>query len=210
MSDTGHQVVIFRRGDTGHQVVIFRGGNKSTVSHVLFIARYVVDNAFIISYGKSFQRGRWSCPWWSDWYVRTASWCCRRDAADDGRSATVRWDIVAMSSRGWSRSKCLLSDFDKATFGRIANANSNGGSVNVSIASVLAAAEDKQRGSVDDPLDNLREVVTNGLWWLALDDWLEDDIAMRICHILSGSTEGVYERCHHFRVMAKCIGDLIA
>lgn len=51
------------------------------------------------------------------------------------RWATVGWDIVAMSWRGRSRSKCLLGDFDKATFGRITNAHSNGSSVNVSIAS---------------------------------------------------------------------------
>lgn len=122
----------------------------------------------------------------------------------------MRWDVVAMPSRRWRRNKCFPSDFDKATFGRIANANSNGGSVNVSIAGQFAAAEDKQRDPVDDPLDPLRKVVANGLSWLSLDDWLKDDIAVEIGNISSGAAVEVYERFHHFRVISKCVSDSIA
>lgn len=117
---------------------------------------------------------------------------------------------MAMSSRRWRRNKCLTSDFDKATFGRTANANSNGGSVNVSMASVLAAAEDKQRGSIDDPLGQFRKVVTNRLTWLSLDDWLKDDVAIKVCNISSGSAVEVYERFDIFRLVAQCVSDLVA
>ncbi len=117
---------------------------------------------------------------------------------------------MAMPSGRWSRSKCLFCDFDKATFRGTANAHSNGCSVNVSITSQLYAAEDKQRGSIDDPLDQLRKVVANGWSWLWLDDWLEDDIAVEICYVLSGPAIEVYEGSDHFGLIAECVGHLIA
>ena len=115
-----------------------------------------------------------------------------------------------MSSARWSRSECLLCDFDETTFGRITKANSNDGRVDVCIARYFYAIAEKQRGAVDDPLDHLRKIVPNGLSWFRLDDWLEDDVAVRICNVLSGPAFRVYVRRHDVGVIAKGVGDSIA
>ena len=40
----------------------------------------------------------------------------------------------------------------------------------VNVVSQFASSEDNHRGPIDDPLDHLREVVTNGLPWFWLND----------------------------------------
>ena len=122
----------------------------------------------------------------------------------------MTWAMTMATWSGrWSRGKNFPCDFNKATLGRIANANTNGGSVLGSIARKLYAGEDEYRGAVDDPLEPLWKVVTNGLSWFRLDDCLEEGEAVRTLNVLSWPPLGVYERCHHFGEIAKCVGNLI-
>ena len=125
------------------------------------------------------------------------------------------WYIVAMLLRrrswSWSWSKDLLGDFDKATFGGIANANSDGGRISFNFGQYLLHAEtDKHHGAEDDIFNGLRKVITNETSWLWRINYLQYGVTVTICNVLSGPTVLVSERCYDSGVIAKCVGDLIS